>query len=101
MDGIAKSAKGNCKDAENKLHQTLCNYFDLKDGVDIGDDTRVWIFPCKAVWDFKPVWVHFGSHVNVLWDAPNFSDVQVLPCKNQEPIKSTSIQSNRKQNKKI
>ena len=49
MDGIAKSAKGNCKDAENKLHQTLCNYFDLKDGVDIGDDTRVWIFPCKAV----------------------------------------------------
>ena len=49
MHGIAKSAKGNCKDAENKLHQTLCNYLDLEDGVDIGDDTRVWIFPCKAV----------------------------------------------------
>ena len=49
MHGIAKSAKGNCEDAENKLHQTLCNYLDLEDGVDIGDDTRVWIFPCKAV----------------------------------------------------
>ena len=29
------------------------------------------------------------------WDAPDFSDLQILPCKKEEVIRPTNLQSNR------